>query len=890
MIAKYRLPNGIPVFVVETDAAPVVSIQAWVSRGSVYGSVYESEKVAGISHFLEHALFKGTKRRKVGEIALEIESRGGEVNAFTSYEETAYYTTLASRYFEQGLDVIADAIQNPAFDAEEMLREREVILEEIKRAHDSPGKMVATNLWGTCFAGTPFGRPVLGFQETVSKIDHRVLRDYFKKNYHARTVSLFIVGNVDKDEAFAAAKRKLSRMPKGPDNKLPNTFKMAQSNSVRVVSIARDIQQCQVQIGVPTKSILDPSTPILDLLCSAVGQGESSRLYQRVVKEKRLALDVSMGLAATGRCGLAALGIVASPDKLEAAITECMDVLWETARDGLEEGDIDRVKNSLESDVIGGKETVDGYARRLGYYYIQFGDPGYEKKYLDDIMGVDLDDTTTALRELLVKRPVVSMAHPKSFTVDKKSIAARLAKRPAVKPGPRATHEPEKTEKLGATLISKRVTHLPIVSMKFVFAGGSKEETPEQYGLTNLFQRLWTSASRSYGSRELSHILESLGADISSFAGRNTHGLDVEFISKQWSVIRPILGELLTEPTFPEDDFETERAILIKEIQSERDTPGQICNQNFQSAMYGADHPYGRSHLGALKAVEKLTTADLKKFFREYVHRGHLVVSSVGSFPNTDWASELEPLLKMLPPSGRVDKKLPSPPVPTKPRVLTARKEPLFQSHVLVGFPGARFDQPERLALKVLSSCLAGQGGRLFLELRDKQSLAYTVAPMNSDGPIPGVFAFYIGCSPEKLERALRGIRIEIEKVLEKPLPAIELKRAKDYWIGRFELDLQRYGSQASLFGLDEYYLDEYYGLGHRHGLDLPGRMKEVTAAEVQAAARKFLDLKVPTFSIVHNQDLTEEQVLKAWSSSSPESAVRTGPAPARPRTRRAEA
>src|SRR5687767_2931010 len=124
MLERYTLKNGIPVFIVENHASPVVSVQAWVSRGSAY----ESERVAGISHFLEHALFKGTRRRRVGEIALEIESRGGEINAFTSFEETAYYTTLASRYFDDGLDVIADAIQNPLFDADEMAREREVIL------------------------------------------------------------------------------------------------------------------------------------------------------------------------------------------------------------------------------------------------------------------------------------------------------------------------------------------------------------------------------------------------------------------------------------------------------------------------------------------------------------------------------------------------------------------------------------------------------------------------------------------------------------------------------------------------------------------------------------------------------------------------------------------
>src|SRR3954462_10451377 len=168
MVERYTLSNGIPVFIVENHASPVVSIQVWFSRGSCH----ETDKVAGISHFLEHALFKGTRRRKVGEVALEIESRGGEINAFTSFEETAFYTTLASRYFEDGLDIIADIMQNPLFDKDEMEKEREVIIEEIKRAHDSPYRVVSMTLWENSFPNTPYRRPVLGYEKTVRKINH----------------------------------------------------------------------------------------------------------------------------------------------------------------------------------------------------------------------------------------------------------------------------------------------------------------------------------------------------------------------------------------------------------------------------------------------------------------------------------------------------------------------------------------------------------------------------------------------------------------------------------------------------------------------------------------------------------------------------------------------
>ena len=350
MVQKYTLKNGIPLFIVESHASPVVSIQAWVTRGSIH----ESDKLAGISHFLEHALFKGTKRRKVGQVAADIESRGGEVNAFTSFEETAFYTTLASRYFEEGLDVIADIMQNPLFDKDEMAKEKEVILEEIKRAHDSPYKTVSMNLWQAAFPNTPFGRPVLGFEKTVQKINHITLRRYFEQNYHTGTMALFIVGDVDKDDAFELADQKFSRVRRGPKKNQLAGFIMPKASTVRVVNASRDIKECHVQLGIPAMRISDPLVPALDLLCSAIGQGESSRLYQRLVKETRLAHDAHLGLMATRHCGLASLGLAVAPENVEAALRESFAVIAKAAKEGLEPSEMERVKTSLESEVVAG--------------------------------------------------------------------------------------------------------------------------------------------------------------------------------------------------------------------------------------------------------------------------------------------------------------------------------------------------------------------------------------------------------------------------------------------------------------------------------------------------------------------------------------------------------
>ena len=857
MIAKYTLKNGIPVFIVETHASPVVSIQAWISRGSVY----ESEKEAGISHFLEHSLFKGTKKRKVGQIASEIESRGGDINAFTSFEETCYYTTLASRYFCEGLDIIADAVQNPSFDADEMAKEKEVILEEIKRAYDSPYKILSMNLWKETFAGTPYSRPVLGYVDTVKNINHKTLKAYFDKHYHAGTLSLFIVGDVDKEKAFELVKKQFSKLkpqkPKPIPNLSPKSLRVP-----KVIAVGKDVQECHAQLAWLAPAVTDPKVPAFDVMCTAIGQGESSRLYQHLVKNKKVALDVSMGLVATAKGGLATAGLSTAPEKLETALKETLELLETIATDGIQDSELERVKSSLESEVIAGKETVEGYARRLGYYYIQFGDPDYERKYLDAVLAVTKEQATQALVDTLQSKPVLSMIHPKDQQINsthfKQIIDRTRLKKVAKKSEPVAL---EIKKRGSVRFVEKIVTSLPVVSMKIIFPGGSREESADKLGVGQLFQRLWTSGTASFSSIQIAHTLDSLGASIDAFSGKHTLGLSVEFLSKHWPIIKPLLSEILLSPTFPEDEFETEKEILLREIKAERDFPGAVCQLNLMKTLYGS-HPYGRSSLGTESTVSNLTTQDLKSYYKNFVHSGNAIVSTVGAFQKGIWEAEINDILSKLPTDGAVPKLKFTIPTGNKLEVITEKKTPLFQSHLLIGFLTNDIHDSDRYAMKLLSSCLAGQGGRLFLELRDKQSLAYTVSPINSDTPEKGFFGFYIGCSPEKLFTAIQGIRKELDKVLNEPMSAGELERAKQFWIGRFELDLQRFSSQAIVYGLDE-----MYGLGYDHAQKVSEKVRAVTRDQIQKAALRLLRPEHAVLSVVHPEDLDKHLIEKAWKS-----------------------
>lgn len=861
MIERYTLKNGIPVFVVENPAAPVVTIQAWINRGSAY----ETDKVAGISHFLEHSLFKGTRKRKVGEIALEVESCGGEINAFTSFEETVYYTTLGSRFLEKGLDIICDAIQNPSFDPDEMVREREVILEEIKRAQDSPSRIVSYNLWKTLFPQSPYGRPVLGFESSVKKIDHKVLRNYFENHYHAGSTALFIVGDIRPKEVLDLCQKKLGKMKTKKNISIPKVPQYLNSSKPKIVLAEKDIKECSIQIAWPTPPLAHEDIPTLDVLCTALGQGESSPLYQHLVKDTQVALDVSMGLVATARCGMAVLGLQVVPSMFQRAIEESFQLLEKITHRGIPGADVEKVKSALESEAVASKETVEGYARRLGYYTVQFGDPSFEKKYLDALLAVQPSDCSKKLMSILTKKPVLSAVHPLGFSVDTSSLLKILSTSPKKAPVLKEkAPEPVLSKKSSVRFVEKHISHLPIVSVKMIFPGGSREEKPNQLGLGTLLQRVWTSGTRHFNSQQISYVLDSLGASIHSFVGRHTMGLSLEFLAKQWPSVKPLLTDILLCPTFPETEFQIEKEILLQDIRTERDMPGQLCQINFMKMLYG-EHPYGRSGLGTENTVKALTPQDLKGFYQDYVHQSGVVVSTVGNFEKNRWESEISELLQQLPVNGKTASKGQTIQAPRNLSISLEKKVPLQQSHLLIGFLGPSLHDSERFALKMLHSALAGQGGRLFLELRDRQSLAYTVAPIQSESPEGGMFGVYIGCSPEKLSVAVHGIRKELEKVIESTLSTKELSRAKQYWLGRIALDMQRFSSQAMMFGLDE-----MYGLGFDFSLKLAEKVKSLSLEDVRSTAEKYLNLEKAVISVVHNQDMEKTFIEHAWQGHSP--------------------
>ena len=191
----FTLDNGLRVVVQEDHFAPVVAIQVWVKAGSAD----ETPDVAGAAHVHEHMIFKGTARRPVGAIAAEVESSGGNINAFTSADHTVYHVVLASRYCRTGLDILSDAMLNTTFDPHELEKELQVVMEEWKRGEDSPTSRAATELFRLAYTTHPYGRPVIGFRETVEALNRERVVNFYQRWYHPNNMTLVIVGDIDRE-------------------------------------------------------------------------------------------------------------------------------------------------------------------------------------------------------------------------------------------------------------------------------------------------------------------------------------------------------------------------------------------------------------------------------------------------------------------------------------------------------------------------------------------------------------------------------------------------------------------------------------------------------------------------------------------------------------------
>src|SRR5437016_3085138 len=385
---KWILPNGLTIIVQEDRSAPVASVQAWCGTGSIDEDQHLG---AGLSHILEHMLFKGTKTRSTNEIAQKIQDVGGYINAYTSFDRTVFWIDVPKDGVSTALDILADAMMNSTLPPEEYQKEQEVIRREFAMGMDDPDRVAGLLLFATGYQRHPYRFPVIGELEIYNQLTQEQVMQYYKTRYVPNNLTFLVVGDVDAEKV----RQQLTELFKPyPEKSLKPVFIPAEPPQLgrREVhqEFATELTHLSLAWHIP--EVTNPDAPALDLLSTILGDGRSSRLYRRVREEAGLAFSISAFSYTPGDPGLFGVDATVDPKKREAAEQLVLQIVDEVKQTGVTADELGKAKKITLSHHLGALTTMRGQASDIGSNWLLTRNLNFSRDYLDTVQKLTLDD------------------------------------------------------------------------------------------------------------------------------------------------------------------------------------------------------------------------------------------------------------------------------------------------------------------------------------------------------------------------------------------------------------------------------------------------------------------------------------------------------------------
>ena len=834
-----KLKNGLTVLIKEDDRFPLVNARLYVHAGSAY----ESPKTAGISHLLEHMVFKGTEKRGLGESARDIESVGGSMNAATSFDYTMYYVEVPEDKWALGLDVITDMAFKPAIDPTELESEKKVVLEELERGEDTPGSKLFKSLQAMVWNGTSYEWPIIGTRETVTSFTREDIKKYIADFYQPQSMLLAVVGKVDPDQVLAEAERLLGDLQNTAPVTPPETIAIPHvGKGPRVVKLSGNWNKVYMGVAFPIPHGSSAKIAGLELMSQLLGGDDTSHFYRKFKYDKKLVDDISVSPLSLERGGMLYIHATLDSENVETFWTELMAELASFDVANFSDREIERARLNLEDSLFLAKETLSGVASKLGYFQFFENGEQAEKNYLFALSQVSRSEMKSLYEEYI--RPdqlATCVLVPESNGVTPETLTAITEKewpvQNGIKKAQTATEAAEDTIidlPGGNKLVLLPDSTLPYTAISMYWTGGDGELTPEQQGLASLTAKALTRGTMKMSATEVQDFLSDHAASIGSSAGRNIFAVESKFPVRFTDQVLPLINDVLTAPAFDNDEIKRAKEDQIAGIKRREDRPLGLAFRHLFPFLYKTG-PYALLHQGTPDEVEALTQTDIMRFWgRQSMQQFTMAVC--GQFDADTIEAFATNISTSLTAPGS-EYQFTTPEWGTE-REITMHLPDRNQSHLLMVFPTpGKLDKDASAKLEVLKAALSGQSGLLFRDLRDKQGLAYTVTSLLWQSTNTGFLALYIGTSPDKVNKSLAGFKKVIAELTATPLPEQELIRARNILLGDYYQEhqslLSRSRQAASLMTR---------GFDRNYDQDVIERAKTVTPEDIRALVEEYLD------------------------------------------------
>src|SRR6201993_1519343 len=668
---KWILPNGLTILMQEDHSAPVASVQAWCATGSIDEDQHLG---AGLSHILEHMLFKGTKTRSANQIAQSIQDVGGYINAYTSFDRTVFWIDVPKDGVATALEVLSDAMINSTLPPDEYKKEQEVIRREFAMGMDDPDRVTSLLVFGTAYQRHPYRFPVIGELEIYDQLSQEQVMQYYKTRYVPNNLTFVVVGDVDAEKV----RQQLGDLFKPhPEKSLKPVFIPSEPPQLgrREVHQEFSTELTHFAMAWHIPEVTSPDVPALDLLSTILGEGRSSRLYRRVREEAGLAFSISAFSYTPGDPGLFGIDATLDPKKREAAGQLALQIVDEVKQTGVTPDELEKARKITLGQHLGALTTMRGQASDIGSNWLLTRNLNFSRDYLDSVQKVTLED---------IKRVATTYLTENNLTVVSLNPKGSLSGK-AEPANPVAASEIQKFDlSNGLRLLVREDPRLPLVSITAIFRSGLLAETPQTNGITRLTARALLKGTKTRTAEQIADQIEAIGGSISSDAGNNSMSVSVHVMKPDLKTGADLLADVLLNANFPEQAIEREKQVQLAGIKQEDEQLTMVARNLLRQALF-TDHPYALRSNGSADSVQHLTQNDLVAFRDKYIVAKNGVVAVFGNVNAAEVKQLFEQTLgKMKPGMLALTDARPSAPI-TKTESVESNKEKA-QGVIMVGY------------------------------------------------------------------------------------------------------------------------------------------------------------------------------------------------------------
>ena len=857
---QFCLQNGLKVLLKETHSAPVTSVWLWYR----VGSRNETEGATGVSHWVEHMMFKGSSQFAKGSIMRAVDRQGGYVNAMTSHDYTAYYATLPSDRAELALQIEADRMLGAMFDPDEVNAERTVIIAEREGAENEPEYVLGEEVAASAYRIHPYHHQTIGWKEDLLQISREQLYAHYRQYYMPNNAVLVIVGDVDLDAYRGLVERYFGDLEAGTLSQAVVRQEPPQRGERRVVvRMPGSTPVVQLSYHTPPVSHADyVPLVVLDAILSggkamfAFGgsPARSARLYRALV-ETELASSAGSNYHPSLDPYLLTLGATLregrEPGEIEQALVRETTRLAEEA---IDEHELRVAIRQTQAQFAYSSEGVTNQALTLGFLEMVDHHERMDR-ILDELAAITPDDIQRVARTYLVADNLVAgwfvpseegggatgISGPRQYRPQPQG--SRRARTFSASGGPTISPETVVRHEYanGVVLLIKEVPASASVTVEGEIMAGSVHDTPETAGLAAMTAAMLRRGTERHCYQALNRILDDVGAAAGFMARRDRMSFDGEALYEDFCLLADTLAEVVTTPTFPDEELAKLRGQMLTHLGVMAMDTGYRADRAFMSALYPPDHPYALAPAGERETVAVLSREDLATFYRSQYSPTNCRISVVGAVQADRVIETIGNTLGSWNPQS-VPQPWNVPSALTPDRIVTERVHIPGKSQVdlIWGVTGMPRSAPDYYAASMANLILGRLGlmGRLGESVRDSQGLAYYVASSLQAGP--GVYPWNIvaGVNPQDVDRAVASILHEVARLREELVEAEEIDDCRSYLTGALPLHLETNGGIAAfLLTLEK------HGLGLDYLERYPSLIGAVTREEIQRVVQEYLTL-----------------------------------------------